>query len=66
MGNEERARLREAVGWVRNALRDHDLFRASVRLDELEALLVESPPIDTPIAEQLSSAAPASEGNEVA
>ena len=41
MGNEELARLREAVGWVRNALKDHDLFRASVRLDELETLLAE-------------------------
>jgi len=44
MGNEERARLRDAVGWVRNALKDHDLFRASVRLDELEALLADPEP----------------------
>ena len=49
MGNEERARLRDAVGWVRSALKDHDLFRAGVRLDELEGLLVEAPAADDPI-----------------
>jgi len=53
-------KVREAVGWVRNALRDHDLFRAGVRLDELEALLVEAPPVA-----QDSSAGSADEGKKV-